>query len=61
MSKKAKQDAPTTSLDEGIDAYCSCFPRASCPYRPASRKAADWIQGWEEAERIHREAQAGPM
>jgi hypothetical protein len=45
----------STAFDEGGDAYCRGIARSDCLYEPGTRGYGDWLQGWEDAERIDRE------
>jgi hypothetical protein len=39
-------------FEEGTDAYCRGSARSSCPYPPGSRSFAEWMRGWDDAQKI---------
>ena len=41
-----------TYRDEGYDAYFEGYGEADCPYDEGSYAFAEWMRGWNEADRL---------
>ena len=49
-----KQDQ-SKAFNEGMDAYFAGLAPHLGPYEQGSQEAADWFQGWKEADRLDHE------